>query len=606
MANRLINELSPYLQQHAHNPVDWYPWGEEAFTAARREDKPIFLSVGYATCHWCHVMERESFEDAQAAAALNRSFICIKVDREERPDIDALYMAACQMVTGSGGWPLTIVMTPDKHPFFAATYLPKQSVMGRLGLLDLCERISGLWVQERQRVLESAQVLNGHLAGAFEFEADTGQAPQAPVIDQALTQVAGRFDAQYGGFDTAPKFPTAHRLLFLLNAYQRRRQPQLLEMVTRTLTAMRMGGIWDHVGFGFHRYATDRQWLLPHFEKMLYDQALLALAYLKAFELSGDPLFEQTAREIFGYVLRDMTDDRGGFYTAEDADSEGEEGKFYVWSLSEFEAVLAQEGEAFPWAEIFNLQSDGNFHDEATRVKTGANIMHLTRPWEHWAGKLSLDPQALAVHWQKARQRLFNARVKRVAPLKDDKILTDWNGLMIAALAQGGQLLKEPAYLAAARNAATFILDRMTDHRGGLLHRCRGEKASVQATVNDYAFLTWGLVNLFNAEGDRKWLEKAAGLQQTMNSAFWDEANGGFFLTAAEPQELPARPKEIYDGAMPSANAVALHNLIELGRLTGETSHAALAQKLISAFGGSVRRQPLAFLHTLDGWVKHE
>ncbi len=605
MPNRLIKELSPYLLQHAHNPVDWYAWGLEAFEAARREDKPIFLSIGYATCHWCHVMERESFEDNEAATALNQSFICIKVDREERPDIDAVYMAACQMVTGSGGWPLTIVMTPEKKPFFAATYLPKQSMMGRLGLLDLCERIHQLWARERGRVLESAQVLSGHLAGAFEFERGSDLQPDLGLIDQAVQGITSRFDAQFGGFDGAPKFPTAHRLLFLMNVYQRQRRSSLLDMISQTLTAMRLGGLWDHVGFGFHRYATDRQWLLPHFEKMLYDQALLAMAYLKGFELTGNELFAQTARQIFTYVLRDMTDNQGGFYTAEDADSEGEEGKFYIWSQHEFDEILAPEANALPWTKIFNLHPDGNFHDEATRSKTGLNILHLTRPWEAWAESLNTAPQELSKQWEVLRQRLFDIRKQRIAPLKDDKILTDWNGLMIAALAQGAGVLKEKTYLDAAHKAAEFILGYLRDDQGRLRHRCRSGQAAINATANDYACLIWGLLELHRADGNPRWSDSAVSLQQAMTHFFWDQEKGGFFLSHVEQHELPVRPNEIYYGALPSANAVALHNLLELHRFAGESRYLDQARQLIQAFGGSVQRQPSAFLHTLDGWAKY-
>jgi len=606
MPNRLINERSPYLLQHAHNPVDWFPWSEEAFEKARRENKPIFLSVGYATCHWCHVMERESFEDAPAAAALNRSFISIKVDREERPDIDAVYMAACQMVTGSGGWPLSIVMTPDRRPFFAGTYIPRDSAAGRLGLIDLCERIDTLWRESRQRVIESAQAVSGHLGAVFNFDADADSAPRIRVIDQAVQSIVQSFDSQYGGFDGAPKFPMAHRLLFLLRAHARSGDRQVLEMTTRTLEAMRLGGIWDHVGFGFHRYATDRRWLLPHFEKMLYDQALLAMAYLKAFEITRKPLFEQTAREIFTYVQRDMTDSQGGFYTAEDADSEGEEGKFYVWTQAEFEDSVSLTSEEIPWARMFNLEPEGNFLDEATHRKTGANILHLTQSAEQWAKELRITPPHLADRWEDVRGRLFDARTGRVPPLKDDKILTDWNGLMIAALSMGHRILGERTYLDAAVKAAWFVLERMRDGQGGLLHRFRDGEAAIDATANDYAFLIRGLIELVRAGSDRQWLERALDLQESMNRRFLDPAQGGFFLTSAEEKNLPVRPKELYDGAMPSANAAALNNLILLGRLSGDEQWRDQARRLVQAFGGSVRRQPTAFIHTLDGWARME
>ncbi len=605
LTNQLIDQSSPYLLQHAHNPVNWYPWSDEAFEKARSENKPVFLSVGYATCHWCHVMERESFEDTEAAAALNDAFICIKVDREERPDIDAVYMATCQMVTGSGGWPLSIVMTPDKQPFFAGTYIPKQTAFGRLGLIDLCRRISQLWRDDPQRVVESAQALTSHLSDTFLFESANGHPPAIQAVDQAVADISQRYDAQFGGFDNAPKFPMAHRLIFLLNAYERGKDQQIMKMVANTLSAMRMGGLWDHVGFGFHRYSTDRQWLLPHFEKMLYDQALLAMAYLKAFIVDKNPLFEQTARQIFSYVLRDMTDPAGGFYTAEDADSDGEEGKFYVWSRAAFENLLTQDQKSIPWTEIFNLTQSGNFIDEATREKTGTNILHLTSSWQQWADRLDVDMETLLQRWETLRTALFDARVRRTPPLKDDKILTDWNGLMIAALAKGAETLNDPRYLEAARKAADFILSRMRGDGGQLLHRYRQGRVAIAATANDYAFFTMGLVALYQADGQTRWKEQAVQLQQRLDRHFRDDKNGGYFLTASENKDLPVRPKEIYDGAMPSANAVALHNLIDLHRITGDPRWRDRASSLLTAFGGSVRQQPLAYTHMLDGWARY-
>jgi uncharacterized protein YyaL (SSP411 family) len=602
MPNRLINESSPYLLQHAHNPVDWYPWGDDAFDKARQENKPIFLSVGYATCHWCHVMERESFEDNEAAAALNRCFVSIKVDREERPDIDAVYMAACQMVTGSGGWPLSIVMTPDRQPFFAGTYIPKTSVQGRLGLIDLCNRIDELWRQQPERVIESAQAVSGHLGAAFQFESDgEGAAPDMQVIDQAVQNIGRGYDSEFGGFDSAPKFPMAHRLLFLLRAYERSQDARVLEMASRTLEAMRLGGLWDHVGFGFHRYATDRRWLLPHFEKMLYDQALLAMAYLKAFQITQNPLFEQTARAVFTYVLRDMTDPRGGFYTAEDADSEGEEGKFYVWSQSEFEQVAGRGDADVPWTRILNLQSEGNFLDEATHRKTGANILHLTQPWQQWAQQLAIAPAQLDARWEDLRGRLFKKRAQRVPPLKDDKILTDWNGLMIAALAMGYRILGDKTYLQAAVGAAGFVFENLFV-QGQLLHRYREGDAAIAATANDYAFSIMGLIELYRATQEKPWLQRALDLQAAMDSRFRDVEQGAYFLTSADARDLPVRPKEIYDGAIPSANAVALNNLVWLGRLTQDAQWRDQALRLVQATGATVRRQPAAFIHTLEGW----
>jgi uncharacterized protein len=600
--NRLIHEKSPYLLQHAHNPVEWYPWGDEPFETARRLGKPVFLSVGYATCHWCHVMERESFEDPEAAAALNDSFVCIKVDREERPDIDAVYMAACHMITGSGGWPLTIVMTSERKPFFAGTYLPKESRFGRLGVIDLCRRISELARSEPERVEQSAATIVGHLSDAFSFEADSSAHADPALLDAAAQQIAGRFDAQFGGFESAPKFPMPHRLEFLLRTYERNHDERLRRMVTHTLTAMRLGGIWDHVGFGFHRYATDREWLLPHFEKMLYDQALLVPVYLRAFKITADPLFEQTAREILAYVRREMTAPQGGFFTAQDADSEGEEGKFYVWSQTELEHLTAEIDGDIPWGRILNVQPEGNFADEATKRKSGANILHLTRPLSEWAVELKRDPADLAQAWERLRARLIAARAERVPPLKDDKILTDWNGLMIAAMAQAGRQLNHTPYLDAARGAARFVMSALTA-AGRLLHRHRDGESAIRATANDYAFFVMGLIELARATGEEQWRQEAERLQREMNDLFADRTAGGFFLTAADRNDLPVRPKEFYDGALPSANAIALSNLLNLADLTGQAHWREQAANLIRAFGGSVRQQPGAYTQTLNGWA---
>lgn len=594
--NRLVHEKSPYLLQHARNPVDWHPWSPAAFERARAEDKPVFLSIGYATCHWCHVMEKESFENPEAARHLNRTFVCIKVDREERSDVDAVYMLACQMLTGSGGWPLTIFMTPDRRPFFAATYLPRHSRLGRAGLVELCQQVETLWQKDRGRLLASAAEIAAHLAKGFEFAA--GAPPDETLLSQAVAQIAAGFDRRYGGFDKPPKFPTPHRLLFLLQMAERKNAAEVREMVGRTLTAMRRGGIWDHVGFGFHRYATDAQWLLPHFEKMLYDQALLAMAYLEAFRLTADPAFARTAEEIFAYVLRDMTAAEGGFFTAEDADSEGEEGKFYVWTTAEFQKFLGSTAAA-RWAPVFNLAAEGNFREEASGRRTGANILHLAKSLEEWAGAMGRPPDGLAAEWEQVRTTLFDARRLRIHPLKDDKVLADWNGLMIAALARGARLLGRPAYAAAAARCAAFILTRMRTPDGGLWHRYRQGEAAVRGQLDDYAFLTWGLLELYAATLDLDHLEAAAALQTRMLSDFWDAAKGGFFLTAAGDCELPSRPKALYDGAVPSGNSVALDTLLRLGRLTGQSCWREQAERLVAAFGGSVKGQPKAFTHFL-------
>ena len=596
--NQLIKEKSPYLLQHAHNPVDWHAWSDEAFAKAHQQNKPIFLSIGYATCHWCHVMEKETFEDAEAARYLNDTFVCIKVDREERPDVDAVYMAACQMITGSGGWPLTIFMTPDKRPFFAATYLPRRTRFGRAGVIELCEQIKTLWQNQPERVFESADGIASHLNRAFEYTG--GDEPDNRTLDQAYDQIAQGFDPEYGGFDSAPKFPTPHRLLFLLRCYHRTDNPQALKMVEETLTAMRLGGIWDHVGFGFHRYATDRNWLLPHFEKMLYDQALLALAYLETFQITRNDFYAETARLIFDYVLRDMTDAEGGFYTAEDADSEGEEGKFYVWTTAEFKRILGKD-KARTWADIFNITDEGNFLDESTRQKTGANILHLQQSPGQLAENSGWPVRRFAEEWATVRRDLFEDRERRVHPLKDDKILTDWNGLMIAALARAGRVLGDKAYTTAARKAAGFVLDRLRGPNGRLRHRFREGETAIDGQAEDYAFLIFGLLELFQAGFDPHNLEVALNLQDRMITDFWDAAAGGFFSTASDSDDLPVRPKDLYDGALPSANAVAFLNLLTLSKLTGDARWEEKAQAQIRAFSGTIQKHPPGFTFFLVG-----
>jgi hypothetical protein len=578
--------------------VDWHAWSDETFELARRQNKPVFLSIGYATCHWCHVMEKESFEDETTAGHLNDTFVCIKVDREERPDIDAVYMAVCQMLTGSGGWPLNLFLTPDKKPFFAATYIPKNNRHGRAGLIELCLQVKKLWESQVDKVHNSATGIAAGLDRAFSFAA--ADEPGESLLDHAYDLIWQNFDSRYGGFEGAPKFPTPHRLLFLLRCYHRNGEAKALSMVEKTLTAMRLGGIWDHVGFGFHRYATDARWLLPHFEKMLYDQALIAQTYLETYQVTQDPFYARTAEEIFTYVLRDMTSAEGAFYSAEDADSEGEEGKYYVWHLDEFRQVLNAE-QAVIWEKIFHLQPEGNFADEATRQKTGANILHLDRHLARSAADFNLAPEALVSQWENIRRKLVAHRQKRIHPLKDDKILVDWNGLMIAAFSQGARILNKPEYAQAAEKSAQFILNRMQADNGRLYHRFREGELAVEAQAADYAFLIHGLLNLYQATFNLSYAETAVALQDKMITDFWDADKGGFFSTAKESEALPVRPKELYDGAMPSANSVSLLNLLWLSRLTGDPRWDDTARKQLRAFAGSVKAQPTAFTYFLLG-----
>ena len=584
--NRLIYEKSPYLLQHAHNPVDWYPWSPAAFDKAREEDKPVFLSIGYSTCHWCHVMEMESFEDPVVAGLMNDAFVSIKVDREERPDIDGIYMDVALKATGSGGWPLNVVMTPEQKPFFVGTYIPRESRFGRAGMLDLIPRMKELWKTDRQRLLDNAE----QVARVVQQPADTaGESLDATVLRTAFSQLASRFDGDYGGFGESPKFPAPHNLLFLLRHWKRTGDSHALSMVETTLQAMRCGGIYDHVGFGFHRYATDRQWLLPHFEKMLYDQAMLALTYLDAYQATGRAEYAQTAREIFTYVLRDMTDSGGGFFSAEDADSEGEEGKFYVWPKNEMERLLGDDDARWV-VNSFGLKDEGNYLEEASGLRTGENILWLRGP-------LSAEN---AERWERIRRELFPVRERRIHPHKDDKVLTDWNGLMIAALARGAQVLDDEAYVAAAESAACFLLVTMRDAGGRLLHRYRDGEAAIRATVDDYAFLIWGLLELHETTFDTTYLHAALELNGEMLDQFWDDQKGGFFVTADGAETLLARRKEIHDGAIPSGNSVAMMNLLRLGRITANTDYDETAAGLGQAFAGVVRAMPSASTYLLQ------
>ena len=590
--NRLIHEKSPYLLQHASNPVDWYPWGEEAFQAAAEQDKPIFLSIGYSTCHWCHVMEHESFEDDRVAALMNAAFINIKVDREERPDIDDIYMTVCTMMNGNGGWPLTIVMTPEKKPFFAATYIPKETRFNRLGMLELAPRIQKLWQEDRSRILESASKISAALSEAA--GTISGSLLGGETMDIAYKQLSESFEDEFGGFSESPKFPTAHNLMFLMRQHRRDPQSNALQMVETTLDNMRLGGIYDHVGFGFYRYSTDKHWLVPHFEKMLYDQAINVMAYTEAFQLTGKAEYRQTVEEVLTYVLRDMTDNNGGFYSAEDADSEGEEGKFYIWSTSEIIDILGEEDGRL-YIEIYNLTEDGNFLEESTQRKTGTNIPHLKKTIQKIADEKGMPVAELSKRLEAARQKLFNVREDRIHPLKDDKILTDWNGLMIAAFCKAAQVFDEKAYLEAASGAADFILNTMRDDQGRLMHRYREGEVAISAYLDDYAFFIWGLLELYETAFDVKYLEAALELNEILIKHFWDTENHGFFFTADDAEALLIRKKEIYDGATPSGNSVAMLNLLRFGRMTGKTTYEETAQQLVEAFSGNIARYPAGY-----------
>ena len=584
MINRLISERSPYLLQHAYNPVDWHSWSEEAFRLANQEDKPVFLSIGYSTCHWCHVMAHESFEDPEVARLINDAFVPIKVDREERPDIDQIYMAACQMMTGRGGWPLTIIMTPEKKPFFAATYIPKEGRFGSLGLQELIPHIKDLWANDRDRLLNSAEKISANLSQIRTPRMSA--ALDESVLTRAYEGLFQLFDPQSGGFGSAPKFPTPHNLLFLLRYWKRTGDFSALEMVNTTLQSMRMGGIYDHVGFGFHRYSTDTRWFAPHFEKMLYDQALLTIAYVEAYQATHEEEYSTVVREILSYVLRDMTSEEGGFYSAEDADSEGVEGKFYLWSAEELKAIL-DENEFSLLSKLFDLPEGGNF-------ERGLNILALRAFLKDAASVLQWPEKDLLERVEEIRLKLFGIREKRVRPYKDDKILTDWNGLMIAAMAEAASALDEPDYSNGAKIAADFILNNMRLPNGRLQHRYRVDPG-IQANLDDYSFMVWGLIELYEAIFDIKYLQAALDLNKIMTDHFWDRDLGGFYFSPDDGEQLLVRQKEIYDGAVPSGNSVAMLNLLRLSRLTGDHQYEKLADKIGTAFSGQVRKQPAAY-----------
>ena len=572
-ANRLIKEKSPYLLQHAYNPVDWYAWNSEAFSKAKAEDKPIFLSIGYATCHWCHVMERESFEDNEVAALLNRDFICIKVDREERPDIDSIYMAVCEAYTGQGGWPLTILMTPEAKPFFAATYLPKKSRGGLAGIMELLPAIATLWRDERGRAEAQGEQTARYLRNQAKKTLPS-RAPEETMLHQAATSIAQSYDAQYGGFSPAPKFPMPHILLFLLRYAQQTGDAAAMEQAVATLTHMYRGGLFDHIGGGFARYSTDRRWLVPHFEKMLYDNALLSLAYLEGFHITAESVFRHAAEETLRYVLRELTDAEGGFYCGQDADSEGEEGKFYLFAPKELEAALGGDAKAF--CKFYGITERGNFED-----KSIPNLLHHP--------ETPIPDDALRA----LKTRVFSMRKERIPPATDDKQLTAWNALMLQAFARASLLLEDDAYLNAAHRAQQSIEKRLTTPEGELFVRYRDGRADHVGLLVDYAFYGVALLGLYAATLDTALLIRAAFLAERMLHLFGDDAPG-LFAYSKEGEQLLSRPKEVFDGALPSGNAAAGHLFSRLWRLTGELHWREAADRQLGFLAAHAVRAPMA------------
>ena len=596
--NHLINEKSPYLLQHAYNPVDWYPWSKEAFEKAEREDKPIFLSIGYSTCHWCHVMEHESFEDTSVAEMLNENFVAIKVDREERPDVDKIYMNVCHMISGNCGWPLTIIMTPDKKPFFAATYLPKEDRGNRIGLLTLLERITYFWQNDREKLLTDANKVSSYLQ-AYLSQSQKDKIDTA-VFHNAFIYYKQNFDEEFGGFGYAPKFPSPHNLIFLMHYRKTYGNNYALEMVEKTLDEMRKGGIFDQIGFGFHRYSTDRKWLVPHFEKMLYDQAMLVIAYTEAYQITKKINYKKTAEEILDYVSRVMKSGQGGFYSAEDADSEGEEGKFYLWREEEIDELLDEKASKI-FKFRYGITPQGNFHNEITGISNGENIIYIAKSIEETADKFNLSEKEVSESLENSRQKLFNAREKRKHPFKDDKILTDWNALMISAFAKAGNIFNNKSYIEIARKSVEFINNYLRGKDGSLLHRYRNSEASIPAYIDDYAFFIEALINLYEATFETKYLFEAKALLDYTITNFWDEKNFGFYFSKKTDEENFPQSKEYYDGAIPSGNSVMMSNLIRIARLTSNERYENLAYKLSEAFASLANSNPSAYSEFLTG-----
>ena len=593
--NRLVNEKSAYLLQHAFNPVDWYPWSQEALDKAKAQDKPVFLSIGYSSCHWCHVMEEECFNDLQVANLLNQSFVCIKVDREERPDLDAVYMAVCQAMGRSCGWPLHILMTPKLNPFFAASYIPKHSRAGSVGMLDLVPQVMQIWKQQRSQL----EIVGADIKSRI--EAMEKRTPQKELGKETLQDAYDRltldFDKENGGFGTAPKFPRPHTLLFLLRYHARTGQKNALDMVEKTLRQMRLGGIFDQIGFGFHRYSTDAVWLVPHFEKMLYDQALLTLAYIEAYQATGAGKFRLTAKETIDYLVRDLSSPEGGFYSAQDADTEGQEGKFYLWTMQEVVDALPP-SDADLAVHLFGLTTEGNYIDDSGK-RNGKNILHLPLALEETAALNNLTLDQLIARLGTIRNKLFETRKKRVTPAKDDKILTDWNGLTIAALAKTSQVLGEQKYSQIASETADFFLKNMRGENGLLYHRfAKGERA-VEGFLDDYAFLVYGLIELYQTNFKEEYLQAAADLTKTMITKFWDGKNGGFYQTQNSEAAMP-RIKQLYDGAVPSGNSAALQDLLWLSRLTNEPTYDTMALRMTRTFAQEIEGAPEAYTFFLS------
>ncbi len=594
--NRLVNETSPYLLQHAHNPVDWQPWDDEALQQARKEDKPIFLSIGYSACHWCHVMEHESFEDDEVAAILNAHFVSIKVDREERPDLDDIYMKAVQLMTGSGGWPMSVFLTPDLQPFYGGAYYPPRDMMGRPSFKTVLKGVSRAWDERRDEIANTAAEMVRHIQA---IDGDAGGAADLPspeLIRRAAADLASTFDSRYGGFGSAPKFPSGPTNQVLLRDYWRNGVEESRRMAEHTLQFMYFGGMCDHLGGGFHRYSVDEQWLVPHFEKMLYDNAQLAEVYTEAWQLTKNPLYRKVAEDIFAYELRDMRDPGGAFHSTEDADSEGEEGRFYLWTHDALVAELGKE-DAAVFCDYYGVRPEGNFQSHEP-YHQGMNILHIAGPPQSVAERHGMTLDELESRLDKMRQKLFAVREERVRPGLDDKILTSWNALLIGALAKGARAFGRNEYKDAAEEAARFILDEMRDG-DRLLRTHRGGRSRLPAYLDDYAFLCDAFVDLYQATFNTDWLREAERLADALIERFWDNASGGFYFTSSDHDGLIVRSKPFFDGSEPSGNSVAALGLLRLARLTGKSEYQEKAEATLRAARAQLEHMPRAFMNML-------
>ena len=596
--NRLAKEKSPYLLQHAHNPVEWYPWGEEAFVKAKKENKPVILSIGYSTCHWCHVMEKESFEDEKTAEAMNRDFVSIKVDREERPDLDSVYMKYVMATTGGGGWPMTVFLTPDRKPFYGGTYFPPEDRYGMPGFKNLLSGIAEAWKTRRKEITDSADSAIGFLKNKVNTDVAASSVPGPQIFKEYFESCAASFDTEWGGFGRAPKFPRSHALSLLLRFWKKTGDDRALEMAKKTLNSMAAGGIQDHLGGGFHRYSTDQRWLVPHFEKMLYDQALISVTYLEAYQATHQAAYAEVARQTFDYVLGSLRDSQGGFYSAEDADSadpqnlsQKKEGAYYVWEQNEVDKLLGNR-ELKIFSYRFGVKPEGNALSDPHGELKGKNTLYEAHSLEEAAAHFGLPSKEIQEILNQAKRKLLEARKKRPLPHRDDKVLTDWNGLMIYALSLGARVLGDERYLETAVKAGEFVSARLTQTDGRLLHRYREGESGITGHLDDYAFVIYGYLGLYQATFEEIWLQRAKKIADKMIEFFYDEAEGGFYLTAKDAEELIARPKELYDGAIPSGNSLAVLDLLLLERVTGDVRYGKAAEGSLKGFAREITIAP--------------